>query len=708
MRLFSQHIVKVTGFSGYNACLFTVLRIIYLSHFSCTFDALFKQMISKFTIQKINDEARVEDIVGEFVTLKKRGSNLQGLCPFHNEKSPSFSVNPARNIYKCFGCGKAGGPLQFLMDYQQLSYPDALRYIAKKYNIEIEEEHRSDEQKQQELEKHNITESIYIANAAAQKYFTDYMLNNENGKIGLAYFRERGFLQHTIDKFQLGFAPDGGEGFTKHALKEGFKLDVLKKAGLTSPKENSTFDFFRNRVMFPIHNMTGKVVGFGGRIMIKDEKSPKYVNTSESEVYNKSKLLYGAYFAKQEIRKKDECLLVEGYTDVISLHQAGIENAVASSGTALTPDQIRLIKRITPNITMLYDGDSAGIKAALRGTDLILEEGMNVRVVILPDAEDPDSYVKKVGVEAFNKYIQENKKDLILFKTSLFAAEAKNDPIKKAELIRDIIDSIGKIPDAIQRSVYVKQCSQLFDMDEQILITEVNKNRRKKAADQAKTESNRQQGQDQGQDDSHPQEQEEQVKPRSEANSNYHTQQMVGTDSTLPHLEREVVRVLIEFGNWGIMNEDTEVSITAYIMDELEGMEIETPRLKPLYELVKKELAGGNAHPDSFYTGNDDRDIANLAIELIEMKNIASDNWFAKHKVVVPEKKDVFVKDVMSALLRLKQYHNILELNKVNFLIRDAVDDFERIRLTKLQMLLMQQKKEFARTIGNVIYRPST
>lgn len=645
------------------------------------------------------DEARVEDIVGEFVTLKKRGANLQGLCPFHNEKSPSFSVNPVRNIYKCFGCGKAGGPLQFLMDYQQLSYPDALRYIAKKYNIEIEEEYRSDEQKQQEQEKHNLTESIYIANGAAQKYFTDYMLNNDNGKIGLAYFKERGFLQHTIDKFQLGFAPDGGDGFTKYATKNGFQLDVLKKAGLTSPKEGSTYDFFRNRVMFPIHNMTGKVVGFGGRIMIKDEKSPKYVNTPESEVYQKSRILYGAYFAKQEIRKKDECLLVEGYTDVISLHQAGIENAVASSGTALTPDQIRLVKRITPNITMLYDGDNAGIKAALRGTDLILEEGMNVRIVILPDQEDPDSYVKKVGVEAFNKYIQENKKDLILFKTSLFAAEAKTDPIKKAELIRDIIESIGKIPDPIQRSVYIKECAQLFDMNEQILITEVNKSRRKKASEKAKEE---------GAPVDPNEESQQQSATTQRYNEQAHKEQMHVAEGTLPYLEREVMRVLIEFSNWGIMDEDTEVSVTAYILDEMEGMEIETPRYKPLYALVKCEFAEGNVHPDSFYTGNDDRDIGNLTIELLEKPYTVSDNWFTKHKVIVPDKKDIFVRDIQSALLRLKQYHNIVELNKVAYLLRDCKDDNEMMRLMKLQKLLMEQKKEFARTIGNVIYRPST
>ena len=505
-------------------------------------------MISKETIQRINEEARVEDVVGEFVTLKKRGANLLGLCPFHNEKTPSFNVNPARNIYKCFGCGKAGGPIQFLIDSQQMTYPDALRFLAKKYNIEIDEENVSDEAKQKEVEKHNLVESIHIASAFAQKFFTDYMLNNDNGKIGLAYFKERGFLGHTIEKFQLGFAPESGDAFTRQALKEGYQLDVLKRAGLTSPKENSTYDFFRNRVMFPIHNMTGKVVGFGGRIMVKDEKAPKYVNTPESEVYQKSKILYGAWFAKNEIRKKDECLLVEGYTDVISLHQSGIENAVSSSGTSLTVEQIRLVKRMTPNITMLYDGDAAGIKAALRGTDLILEEGMNVRIVVLPDSEDPDSYVRKVGAEAFNQFIQQNKKDLILFKTSLFANEAKTDPIKKSELIRDIVESIGKIPDSIHRSVYTKECSQLFDMSEQILITEVNKIRRKKQKEQQAADEK--------------EEEQKKSNTQDEIPASLHQEQFSESISSLPVLERDIIRILIEFGAWTIMNEEAEISVT--------------------------------------------------------------------------------------------------------------------------------------------------
>ncbi|HLP52374.1 MAG TPA: DNA primase [Chitinophagales bacterium] len=647
-------------------------------------------MISKPTIDKIMDEARVEDVVGEFVTLKKRGANLQGLCPFHNEKTPSFNVSPAKNIYKCFGCGKAGGPLQFLIDYQQLTYPDALRYLAKKYNIEIDETQVSDEDKKKELEKHNLLESIHIANATAQKFYTDYMLHNESGKIGLAYFKERGFLNHTIEKFQLGFAPDGFDTFTKHALREGFNIEVLKKAGLTSPKEGSTADFFRNRVMFPVHNMTGKVVGFGGRIMVKDEKAPKYVNTPESEVYLKSKLLYGAYYAKNEIRKKDECFLVEGYTDVISLHQAGIENAVASSGTSLTVDQIRLVKRITPNITMLYDGDKAGIKAALRGTDLILEEGMNVRVVILPDQEDPDSFVKKMGADGLTQFIKDNRKDLILFKSSLFAEEAKNDPIRKSELIRDIIESIAKIPDPIHRSVYTKQCSQLFDMSEQILITEVNKKRRKKAGEQEKEDVK------------------QEVKKREEQQDHgQHQEQYNEATSNLYILEREIIRILIEFGAWKIGDIENEISVTQYVLEELDGLNLETLQYKQIYEFIQHEFAQGEVHEEKFFTGNDDLNISQLAIGILAQPYSLSENWFNKYKIVIPGKRDIFTKDIASAIMRFKQYRNIAELKKIEARIKDSKDDAELLKLMKLHKLLIEQKKEFARTVGNVIYRPT-
>lgn len=650
-------------------------------------------MISKNTIQKINDEARVEDVVGEFVSLKKRGANLLGLCPFHNEKTPSFNVNPARNLYKCFGCGKAGGPVNFLMDYQQLSYPDALRYLAKKYNIEIEEERRSEEEKQKEQEQHNLTESIHIANAAAQKFFTDYMLHRDEGKIGLAYFRERGFLKHTIEKFQLGFAPDGKDTLTQSLMKEGFQLEILKKAGLTSPKENSIFDFFRNRVMFPIHNMTGKVVGFGGRVMVKDEKAPKYVNTPESEVYQKSKLLYGAYFARNEIRKKDECLLVEGYTDVISLAQAGIENVVASSGTSLTTDQIKLIRRITPNITMLYDGDAAGIKAALRGTDLILEEGMNVRIVVLPDGEDPDSFVRKSGAEAFEQYIRGQKKDLILFKSGLFAKEAQADPIKKSELIRDILESIAKIPDPIHRSVYIKESSHLFDMNEQILITEVNKIRRKKTKEQNKGTATLQ---------------DENSSTTEELPQAIHKEQLNESSSNLPVVEYDIIRLLIEFGSEQIDQDGNPVVVTKYILEELEGVKIQTDRYKPVFELIQREASDGNFYDEKYFSNHDDEQISAIAIEILTQPYSLSENWWNKYKIVVPGKKEKLTKDIHSSVIRLKQYHNIAELKKVEKMIREEKNEAELTQLLKLHKMLMEQKKEFARLVGNVIYRPTT
>ncbi|MFM2306126.1 MAG: hypothetical protein RLZZ367_795, partial [Bacteroidota bacterium] len=484
-------------------------------------------------------------------------------------------------------------------------------------------------------------------------------------------------------------APDAFDMFTKHAIKEGFTLETLKKAGLTSPKEGSTADFFRNRVMFPIHNMTGKVVGFGGRIMVKDEKAPKYVNTAESEVYLKSKLLYGAYFAKNDIRKKDECLLVEGYTDVISLHQAGIENAVASSGTSLTPDQIRLVKRITPNITMLYDGDNAGIKAALRGTDLILEEGMNVRVVILPDSEDPDSYVKRVGAEAFAQFIKENRKDLILFKSSLFAAEAKADPIRKSELIRDIIESIAKIPDPIHRSVYTKECSQLFDMNEQILITEVNKTRRKKNKEQEKEEEK------------------QNVKfKEDEVPQKVHQEQYNESASNLPILERDIIRILIEFGAWKIGDEENEISVTQYVLDELEGLSLETTPYKAIYDYIQHEFAEGYVHDEKFFTNHDDTAISSVAIGILAQPYSISENWFNKYKIVVPGKNEIFTKDIASAIMRFKQYRNIGELKKIEARIKETQDDGELLKLMKLHRLLIEQKKEFARTVGNVIYRP--
>ena len=648
-------------------------------------------MIPKFTIARIMEESRIDEVVGEYVTLKKRGASLIGNCPFHNEKTPSFNVSVSKGIYKCFGCGKAGNVVTFLMENQQLTYVEALKYLAKKYNIEIVEEHVSEEKKKEEEEKQSQTESILIANAFAQRFFTDYLLHDEKGGIGLAYFKERGFSNQMIEKFQLGFAPESGTELTDAALKAGYQLDVLKKAGLTSSKENSKYDFFRNRVMFPIHSMTGKVIAFGGRIMIKDEKAPKYVNTSESDVYVKSKILYGIYQARNDIRKKDECLLVEGYTDVISLVQSGIENVVASSGTALTTEQIRLIKRQTHNITVLYDGDAAGIKAALRGTDMILEEGMNVRVVILPDQEDPDSYVRKIGSTAFTAFIKDNRKDLILFKTTLFAEEAKNDPIKKAELIRDIVQSIAKVPDPIQRSIYTQQCSERFGMQEQILISEVNKVRRERAKEQRK----------------------EDIAPHIEAqdisaNAIVHHEQLKTTVQSVEYIERDIVTALMEYGTWDIViGEDQTESATKFILEDLEGIDFQS-QYKIGYDYIKSEYEAGRVHEPNHFTMNDDPAISNMAINLLTEHSYdnLSPGWWTKFEVIIPDKARIYNKSIISATMRLKQLKNLETLQKVQEMMKDEKDEETLLKLMGQHKALMEQKKDFAKVTGTVIYRP--
>ena len=665
-------------------------------------------VISKFSIARIKDEARIDEVVGEFVTLKKRGSSMIGNCPFHNEKTPSFNVSVSKNIFKCFGCGKAGDSITFLMEHLQLNYSEALRYLAKKYNIAVEEEFVSEEQKKEEEIQHSLQESIHIANGFAQRFFTDYMLQNENGKIGLAYFKERGFSNQTIEKFQLGFSPETGSELTEAALKQGYQLDILKKAGLTSPKEDSRYDFFRNRAMFPIHNLMGKVIAFGGRILKKDEKAPKYVNTPESEVYVKSKILYGIFQAKNAIRKQDECLLCEGYTDVISLVQNGIENVVASSGTALTVDQIKLVKRFTPNITLLYDGDSAGVKAALRGTDLILEEGMNVRVVILPEPEDPDSYIKKVGTTAFEEYIRSNKKDLILFKSSLFAKEAKNDPIKKAELVKDIVHSIAKIPDPIQRSIYVRSCAEQFAMPEQLLIIEVNKARRKLVAD--KNKASVASTSLSGQNDFIP---ETSIDEQRAAGEIHHEQLQQTTGiASLDYYEKDIVRLLMDCGAWKIKaDEVNEISVAQFVFDELEGVDFVT-RYKYAYDFIR---ALEQPLETNGYLQNEDPKIAAIAMELLTSPYELSEGWWKKYQVLTPNQRQILTKDIYSATMRLKQYHNIEQIRQVEKMLQQEQEkpteeqNFEEVlRLLQLLKVLNDQRKEFSKETGTVIFRPET
>ncbi|WP_035651742.1 DNA primase [Flavobacterium sp. ASV13] len=425
-------------------------------------------MISQNTIDTVFETARVEEVIGDFVNLKRAGSNFKGLSPFSDERSPSFMVSPAKGIWKDFSTGKGGNSVKFLMEHSQFTYPEAIRYLAKKYNIEIEETEQS------EAEKANtdIRESMYLVSEFAAKYFQDVLLNSEEGKaIGLSYFKERGFTNETIKKFNLGYSPETWDALTKEALGKGYKLEFLESTGLTIAREDRPFDRFKGRVMFPIQSMSGRVLGFGGRILTNDKKAAKYLNSPESDIYHKSKVLYGIYHAKQSIAKQNNCYLVEGYTDVIQFSQAGIENVVASSGTALTPDQIRLINRLTRNITVLFDGDAAGLRASIRGIDLILEEGMNVRVCSFPDGEDPDSFARKNSHDELVAYLENNSKDFIQFKASILMNEAKNDPIKKADLIRDMVVSISKIPDRIQREVYVQECARIMDISEQVLVS---------------------------------------------------------------------------------------------------------------------------------------------------------------------------------------------------------------------------------------------
>lgn len=441
-------------------------------------------MISKTTIDAVFDAARVEEVIGDFVQLKKSGSNFKGLSPFTDERTPSFMVSPVKQIWKDFSSGKGGSVVSFLMEHEHFSYPEAIKYLAKKYGIEIEETEQTDEQKQQATER----ESLYLVSEFAREYFHKTLLKTEEGKaIGLSYFKERGFTDETIKKFDLGYSPNVWDAFTSEAIKKGYQLEFLEKTGLTIVKEEKQFDRFKGRVMFPIKSMSGRTLGFGGRILTSDKKVAKYLNSPESDIYHKSKVLYGIYEAKQAIAKEDRCLLVEGYTDVIQLHQSGVENVVSSSGTALTPEQIRLINRLTQNITVLFDGDAAGLRASLRGVDLILEQGMNVRICTFPEGEDPDSFAKAHSFEEITEYIANNSRDFIDFKASLLASEAKNDPIKKAETIRDMVVSIAKIPDVIKREVYIKECARIMDISEEVLFSSLAQMLQKEQRDAART-----------------------------------------------------------------------------------------------------------------------------------------------------------------------------------------------------------------------------
>jgi len=615
-------------------------------------------MIPKETVDKILEAARIEEVVGDFVHLKKRGTSLIGLCPFHNEATPSFHVSVSKGIYKCFGCGKGGDSTRFIMDHEKYSYPEALRYIANKYNIAVEEVVQSPERQEADQRR----ESLYVISARAGKFFQDTMWNTDEGKtIGLGYFKERGFRDDILKKFELGYSPDSWDAFIETALREGYKENFIEDAGLAIRNDKGRlYDRFRARVLFPIHSFTGRIIGFGGRTLKTDKKVPKYVNSPESEIYHKSDVLYGLYFAKKAIRDADNCYLVEGYADVLSVHQAGIENVVASSGTSLTSGQVRLIGRFTKNITILYDGDAAGIKASLRGLDMILEEGLNVRVVLFPDGHDPDSYVHKLGSSAFKSYIEKNQKDFILFKTSILLRDAGNDPIRKAGVIREVVESIAKIPDSIKASVFVRECSSLMQIDERSLITELNKLR------QGKMKAPRQ---------------EEPVPLPPPDEMDFGAEPRVAEQLQ----EREIVRLLLNYGHelvhWdGI----TDTYIAPYVISNMADVSFDDPVCKAIIAEYAARIEQGELPTVQDFIQSRDQQIADLTVSLMSSPYVLSDNWYDKRKIYVKNETENMRATILGGIFHLKK-------RKVDDILKSIRDEIQNEKDEDNQMILMQR-----------------
>jgi DNA primase len=622
-------------------------------------------MIDQATIEKIFETADIVEVISEFVQLKKAGTNFKGLSPFSNEKTPSFMVSPSKGIYKDFSSGKGGNVVGFLMEVEKLTYPDALRYLARKYNIQIIEKEKTEEEVQQESER----ESLLVVSSYAQKYFTHNLHESAEGKaIGYKYLMERGVREDTIEKFQLGYSFNERDVFTREAIKNGYKLDYLVKTGLSIDKNGSQFDRFAGRVMFPIHGISGNIIGFGGRTLRTDKDTAKYLNSPESEIYYKSKVLYGLYFAKKAIVNSEKCYLVEGYTDVISMHQAGIENVVASSGTALTVEQIRLIKRFTQNITIIYDGDEAGIKASFRGIDLVLEEGLNVRVLLLPDKEDPDSFSKKHSASELKDFIKENEKDFISFKSQILLKDTVNDPIKKANLITDIVKSISVIPQAITRAVYIRECSTLLEVDENILLSELNKIRRR--LEDAKWTS----------------------KTPERAALDAPAQPLV--PSFVDHIfsefeEREIIYFLLKFANEKLRlpaEDNAEISVAEYIIREIQNDNLEFKNLiyKRIFEEINRKLEKGEQIEEKSFTFSEDSKISELAVEIFTSRYEISKVW---------KRKDTFIElpgenlgtEVPKTVLAYKNKIIMIALNELYEKIKSAEPVNEADRITEIQ-----------------------
>ncbi len=651
-------------------------------------------MIKKSTIDQVFDAARVEEVIGDFVQLKKSGTNYKGLSPFTDERTPSFMVSPVKQIWKDFSSGKGGNVVAFLMEHEHFNYPEAIKYLAKKYGIEIEETEQTDEQKKQADER----ESMFLVSEFANEFFQKKLLKTEQGKaIGLSYFKERGFTMETIEKFDLGYSPDVWDAFTEEALKKGYQLEFLEKTGLTIVKEEKKFDRFKGRVMFPIHSMSGRTLGFGGRILNKDKKAAKYLNSPESDIYHKSKVLYGIYYAKQSIAKEDNCYLVEGYTDVIQMHQAGIENVVASSGTALTPEQIRLINRLTKNITVLFDGDAAGLRASLRGVDLILEQGMNVKVCAFPEGEDPDSFAKANTKEDIESYLQQNSKDFISFKASLLVNQAQGDPIKKAEVIRDMVNSISKIPDRIQQEIYLKECTRIMDVSEEVLYSSLAQLMSKKDRENSRSKSSAPQNQPM-------QAVKNEQKPVQKVNQKY-------------EIERYIISLLIHFGNESAgfeefyleENEEAELVLKSetkerkvyekiYLDLQEDEISFTDAEFKYLYHELINELLNKDKLEVEKFMNNLEKDIVPKFVDiLIEFEKYSLSRW-SSQDIFVANLDELKPEQVDDAILRLRHlliYEKIEELLGVT---KENVAEHHREVIEEIM-----QYKDLYRSIGDKI-----
>ncbi|MFZ9044973.1 MAG: DNA primase [Cyclobacteriaceae bacterium] len=642
-------------------------------------------MMNQATIDEIKNQMDIVEVVGDYVTLKKSGSSYKALSPFTNEKTPSFYVVPSKGIFKDFSSGKGGDCIAFLMEIDGLSYPEALRFLAAKYGIEIQEEVQSDEVQEDQ----NKRESLYIVLNFAAEHFKQLLHEHEEGKsIGLSYFKERGFEDETISAYNLGYSLNLWDHIYNEGLKKGHTEELLIESGLIVKKEDGkVYDRFRNRVIFPIQNVSGKVIAFGARILLNDKKQPKYLNSPETELYNKSKVLYGIFQAKQHIRKEDNCYLVEGYTDVISLHQLGVKNVVSSSGTALTSDQSKLIKRYSKNVTVLFDGDAAGIRASFRGINILLEEGLNVMAVPLPEGEDPDSYAKVLGTSAFKNYLEMKSVDFIKFKTQLLLSETENDPIKKAGVVHEIIDSIVKVQDGIQRALYIKTCSSLLDISEAVLITELNKQLRKEQKSQPRNISAIRQD--------FPSDEVEIIPVEDEQIASLDLQKIIAFQ------EQESIRVLLNYGEMMMNNEEAEISVTNFFLRELEGIQFSHPVFQKILHIIQERAARGESTDIAYLLSLNEKEISEVVVDLSTPKYEISPEWKSKYEIQVPKEEENLHVVSFSNVLRLKFRMIQFQIREEHKKLMEASDEQVDEILDEIDGL-KQIEVEIAQILGNV------